>query len=250
MTDAADPFAHHPELRGRIKDAEDSFFRDFTFERLVKERPEMEKARRFFHTDERREAIRAETLAGHRGDLWVFAYGSLMWDPALKFTEVRRAYLEGYARCMVLRDDKGGRGTEETPGLMAALDTGPGCEGLAFRIAANDVERETEILFRREMIGPGYIATFRPARLDGGPQVEVLTFLADHDAPMIRPDLTRAEQVECLATGTGFLGSSRDYLANIVEQFDHLGIEDAHCAALLREVDAVIATRAEKERAG
>ena len=73
---------------------------------------------------EAREASRRVTLASHTGDLWVFAYGSLMWDPAMDFTEVRRAWLPGHARRFILCDIYGARGTPEAPGLMAALDWG------------------------------------------------------------------------------------------------------------------------------
>ena len=150
-----------------------------------------------------------------------------MWDPALRFAEVRRAFAAGHERRFILMDEKGGRGTKEAPGLMAALDTGDGCEGLAFRIREEDVETETEVLFRREAIGPGYLATFVPVRI-AGEDTSALTFLADHDYPDIRGDIARSEQVRCIATGAGFLGTSREYLANIVDHFGHLGIEDDH----------------------
>ena len=90
--------------------------------------------------------------------------------------------------------------------------------GPVFRIAAEDVEIETEILCRRELIGPGYLPVFVTAECDDGP-VQALTFLADHSTPEIRPDLTHAEQIRCVAHGVGFLGTSRDYLASIVNQF-------------------------------
>lgn len=248
MPDASDPFAYHPELRGRIADPETSFFRTFSVEALVERHPHLEEFRPWVHTDEQREAIRAEALSGHVGDLWIFAYGSLMWDPALRFAEVRRALVAGHARRFILMDDKGGRGTKEAPGLMAALDTGDGCEGLAFRIRAADVDVETEILFRREAIGPGYIPAFIPVRIAGN-EASALTFLANHAYPDIRGDITRSDQVRCIATGSGVLGTSREYLASIVDHFAHLGIVDDHCTDLLLEVDAYLAAQTEAEPA-
>jgi glutathione-specific gamma-glutamylcyclotransferase len=245
LPDTPDPFVHHPELRGRIADAETSFHRSFSVEALVARKPAL---RNWVHSDSRRETIRSEALAGHSGDLWIFGYGSLMWNPALRFAEVRRAHVAGHARRLILVDTRGGRGTEEAPGLFATLDAGEGCDGLAFRIAAADVEAETEILFRREMLAPGYLARFVPARI-GDADIRVLTFVADHDVPDVRPDLTYEEQVRYVAHGTGDLGTSRDYLANIVEHFTHLGIADDHCTDLLRAVDAYLATRAEWEPA-
>jgi cation transport protein ChaC len=238
----ADPYAHHPELRGRIADPETSFFRTFSIDRIIEMHPHLEPQRAWAHTDAVREAIRAQALAGHSGDLWVFAYGSLIWDPALRFAELRRAHAPAHARRFVMVDHRGARGTAEAPGLMAGLDAGDGCEGLAFRIAAAEVDAETEILFRREAFGPGYRPAFVPVTI-GDETVEALTFLADHACPDVRADLPRETQVEYLATGAGFLGTSRDYLAGIVSHLDHLGIDDPHAAALLRDVDARIAAR-------
>ena len=248
MPELTDPFAHHPELRDRIADTETSFFRTFSVEAIIAADPRQEAFRDWVHTDAQREAIRAQALADHSGDLWIFGYGSLMWDPALRFAEVRRAHVAGHARRLILVDTRGGRGTKEAPGLFATLDAGEGCEGLAFRIAAADVETETEILFRREMIAPGYLARFVTARI-GDADLRVLTFVADHDVPDVRPDLTHEEQVRYVAHGAGGLGTSRDYLANIVGHFMHLGIADDHCTDLLREVDAYLAAQDEREPA-
>jgi glutathione-specific gamma-glutamylcyclotransferase len=240
-----DPFAAHPDLRDRIADPAGSFFRDFSLEKIIGLFPQLKAAETWAHSDAYREENRAKALAGHRGDLWIFGYGSLMWDPALRFAEVRRARVTGYSRQFILMDVNGGRGTQEAPGLMAALDRGDHCDGLAFRIAAKDVERETQILWCREVIGPGYVPAFVTAELAEGP-VQALTFLADHAAREIRADLTRAEQVRCIAHGAGFLGTSREYLANIVDHFAALDIQDEACITLLHEVDAHLAANPTK----
>ncbi|WP_417309857.1 gamma-glutamylcyclotransferase [Devosia sp.] len=234
-------FAHHPELRDRIVDPLSSFFRTFDIAALAEAHPELDIS--WISTDADREAARARALAAHGGgDLWVFAYGSLMWDPAFRFTDVRRAVVPGYARRFILLDTNGGRGTKAAPGLMAALDTGDRCEGLAFRIAEQDIETETEILWRREMVGPAYLPTFVAAELDDGVQT-ALTFVADHDAENIASDLTRTEQIQLLAHGAGMLGTSKAYLENIISQFAQLGIVDADCSGLLEEVEAYLAAQ-------
>ncbi len=240
---ANDPFSHHPELRDKIRDPAESFFRKFDVAAVFAGKPELRWVVDLLHTDAVREASRVQMLAEHGpGDLWVFGYGSLMWDPGFHFAEVRRATVTGYARRFVLRDTWGGRGTREEPGLMAALDHGDSCEGIAFRIAAQVIDAETESLWRREMVGPGYIPTFVSTSIDGSPE-QALTFVADHTADQINPDLTRAEQVHHIAHGAGFLGTSREYLVNIVRQFAALGIDDAECTALLAAVDALTPQR-------
>ncbi len=237
MPETPDPFVHHPELRDRIADPETSRFRTFRAEALILQEPHL---RDWVYPEARREAIRAEALAGHSGDLWIYGYGSLMWNPALRFAEVRRAHVPDHARRLILVDHRGARGTAEAPGLMAMLDAGDGCDGLAFRIAAADVDTETDILFQREMLAPGYLARFIPARI-GDAEVRALSFLADHDVPDVRPDLTREEQVRYVAHGAGDLGTSRDYLASIVGHLAELGIVDQPCTDLLNAVDRHLA---------
>ncbi len=240
MNDRPDPFFHHPELRDKIIDPMQSFFRSFNAEEFIKARPELGETMLELHSDAVREASRLEALANHRdNDLWVFAYGSLMWDPAFHFIDVRRAHVIDYARHFILKDTFGARGSRETPGLMAALDKGAGCDGLVFRIAREEVDVETEILWRREMVAAGYIPTFVDAVVSGQP-LTALAFVADHEAEIIAADLTRAEQVEYIATGKGFLGTSLEYLTNIADHFKAMGITDEDITALLAETEAYI----------
>ena len=235
-----DPFRHHPALRDKIKPAAASFFRDFSVEALVAMLKENGSPPFPVHDEATREGLRRATLREHEGDLWVFAYGSLIWDPALIFTEVRRAYAPHHARRFILEDTYGGRGTVEAPGLMAALDAGAGCHGLCYRIAAEAVEHETEILFRRELMGPGYDAAFIPVVMEGT-RARALSFLADLDSGLINPDLPRETQIRYAATGTGFLGSSYDYVRGIVDHLHDMAIPDPELDALLADVEAEIA---------
>lgn len=79
MTVSDEAFAHHPELRDKIADPMRSFMRGLTVEMLVERYPELEAALEWVHSDDEREATRTRTLSGRDGgDLWVFAYGSLI----------------------------------------------------------------------------------------------------------------------------------------------------------------------------
>ena len=162
-----DPFRHHPGLKALLTPPETSFFRDIHPARIVGMLEEKGLPTDWIRSPEEIDALRRAALDGHEGDLWVFGYGSLMWDPAIDFVELRRARLPGYVRSFCLLDVKGGRGDPEQPGVMAALDTGGACEGLAFRIPADRVEDETRRLWYREQIGPAYRAVFAPAETPG-----------------------------------------------------------------------------------
>lgn len=233
MTD--DPFAHHPGLRGRIVDPMTSFFRTFQPSDFDAAMEAAGRPADWRYSDAEREARRQAVLAGRLdADIWVFAYGSLMWDPAFVYAEVRRGRIEGYARRFCLSETYA-RGTPDAPGLMAGLDHGPDCEGLVFRIGAEVADRETEILWRREGLGSAYHPVFAPVTTAHG-TVEALAFVADHASPVIFPNLTREEQVKLIATGVGVLGSSREYLENIAAQMAALRIEDTDVTGLLEDV--------------
>jgi glutathione-specific gamma-glutamylcyclotransferase len=239
-----DPFARHPELRNLITDPERSNKRSLKPQAVPSPQPK-QGLDEFLRPPEQREALRHATLGGFEGDLWVFGYGSLMWDPGFRFVELRRAHVADHACRFILKDIYGARGTRERPGLMAALDHGPDCDGLVFRIAAADVAVETEVLWNREMSGNAYHAVFLMAETIEGP-VRALAFTADHSSPAIVGEITRAEQVEFIATGAGFFGSSLDYLKNIAAHFAAFGIVDAEVSGLMRETSAWLDRRAFK----
>jgi hypothetical protein len=108
------------------------------------------------------------------------------------------------------------------------------------RIAAEAVEHETAILFRRELLGPGYNAVFIPVVMEGT-GARALSFVADLSSGMMNPDLTRETQIRYAATGTGFLGSSYDYLRGVVDHLQEMAIPDPELDALLVDVEAEIA---------
>ena len=222
----SDPYEHHPELRDLIADPEASMFRKQTMAEFIAFVEEAGLETDWFFSDAEREASRAAAMEGRReSDLWFFGYGSLMWDPGIRFVEVRRAFLPDYARKFILKDTFGVRGSVDQPGLMAALDRGEGCHGVAFRIAQSELEQETDFIWRREFVAPAYLPVFARAETDQGP-VEALTFLADHDTDVICADLSWDEKVRYAATGSGLFGTSFEYLANIVGHFEAMGIDD------------------------
>ncbi|AXI53543.1 gamma-glutamylcyclotransferase [Sulfitobacter sp. JL08] len=172
-----------------------------------------------------REANRQTVLAGRWSrDLWVFAYGSLIWDPAVYVEEYRRGGLSGWRRsfCMLL---EGGRGSHDRPGLMAALDQGGQCDGVAFRIAADLVDRETKFMWHREMFAGAYCPVFHEVETSQG-SVEALVFVMDRTNRCYMPHLTVEEAARMIAVAEGGLGPNFDYLQSLVMHLDELGIQD------------------------
>lgn len=218
-------FFHVPALEGKIFEPEKSFFR-LSHQRLS----ELDRAARengypadWRLTDAAREASRAALLEGYRKDLWLFAYGSLMWDPAIHIVEIRTGTLHGYHRRFCLKTQIG-RGSAERPALMAGLDTGGTCQGLAFRIPAPSVDRETEILWMREMLAGAYVPTFVPIATPQGP-VDALTFVMNRaSSRYVRLDVE--ETARLIATGRGIRGTCLEYLENLADRLHLLGLSD------------------------
>ena len=221
-----DAFSHLPMLAGKVLDPERSTFRISrkTFDDWDRRAQEAGYGDNWRRTHEEREATRSKALKGRLGqDLWIFAYGSLMWDPAIHVVEIRAAALTGFHRRFCLKVEIG-RGSQEKPALMAALDVGGECHGLALRIPAHAVDRETEILWMREMIGEGYIPVFRKVATPQG-SVDALAFVMDRQSARF-VDISPEEAADIIATGSGLLGTNREYFDNLATHVEALGIRD------------------------
>ena len=222
-----DVFKYAPELRGRIIAPTDSLVR-LSYERFAEyDRLAVEENWpadwRMDH--DAREANRREVLAGRMDTpLWVFAYGSLIWDPGIYLNQIRYARVTGWHRsfCMKL---EGGRGKPQQPGLMAALDKGGSCAGTACRIPADLVDQETEILWMREMFSGSYRPAFVTAETPQG-TVEALAFVMDRKNRRYVPGLTPDEAARIIARAEGNLGPNFDYLDNLVRHLNDLRMED------------------------
>ena len=193
-------------------------------------------------TDEERAASLAATLARRpasdeaHGGVWLFAYGSLIWNPALHYDERRLARVHGWHRsfCLLTR---AGRGTPDNPGLVLGLDRGGACTGAAFRVPEPLVQEELALLWRREMLSGSYQPRWVRVRgADGVPFGNAIAFTIHRGGENYAGGLTEAEVVRRLATARGALGSAADYLFRTAEGLRGLGIADARIERLAEQV--------------
>ena len=187
-----------------------------------------------------RAASLADTLAqrpaGADG-VWLFAYGSLIWNPALDFVERRVARVHGWHRAFCL-STIAGRGTPEAPGLVLALDRGGACTGAAFRVAEAKVETELALLWQREMLSGSYAPRWATVRgADGAAFGSAIAFTIRREGPFYTGHLSREELVRRLATARGALGSCAEYLLNTRDGLRSLGIRDPWVERLAAEVE-------------
>ena len=225
MTTNIDPFQHLPHLRHMVSEPSQSRYRSMDMSVMDQAMRDAGYPDHWRRTDDERERTRLDALRGRSDrDLWVFAYGSLMWDPAFHFSEVRTANLTGYHRRFCLRT-RLGRGSFANPGLMAALDCGGGCNGLSFRIHRDDIETETKILWSREMMMLAYDPIVLEVETPQGP-LEALAFVINHSSENYIAELPLEKAAEMIASAHGLFGSNLDYLDNLAEHLIQLNIED------------------------
>ncbi|CAN5906479.1 gamma-glutamylcyclotransferase [soil metagenome] len=171
-------------------------------------------------------------------EAWVFAYGSLMWNPAMEFAEVQPCRVEGWRRSFCFWTPLG-RGTPELPGLMLGLESGGSCEGIAYRLAPHQVRSELGILWNREMLAGVYQPQWVPTRLRDGRTVTAVTFVVDTAHCQYCGDLPIERAAHHIAFAEGRRGACRDYLANTVAHARALDIEDSYIEELVLRVSAL-----------
>jgi cation transport protein ChaC len=167
--------------------------------------------------------------------VWLFAYGSLMWNPEFEFAEARPALLRGYHRrfCLYSRDY---RGTPERPGLVLGLDRGGSCHGIAYRLPPERVGASLDRIWAREMTGRVYEMRRAAVRTRHG-AVAAQACVVRRQSPDYAGRLSLDETARLLASAIGGRGSGRDYLANTVRHLAALGISDG----LLHRIEARVA---------
>lgn len=188
-----------------------------------------------------RESVRA-TLAERPPEadaaqgVWVFGYGSLLWNPCVPVEQWRVARIHGYHRDFRIHLNHG-RGTPQTPGLMLGLAPGGSCVGMGLHINPDNLEHELLMIWRREML----TGVYRPCWVwlhgaDG--RIPAVTFVINPRHRNYCGRIEEAEKVQLLATGKGLLGSCAEYLDNTVSQLEAQGIDDRHLRALQSRVMA------------
>jgi glutathione-specific gamma-glutamylcyclotransferase len=168
--------------------------------------------------------------------IWVFAFGSLMWNPAFHFVERRTARIFGFHRQFCLWS-RAGRGSPERPGLMLSLESGGSCTGVAYRLDRRAAATELDVIWRREMFTMSYRPVWTIARTARGPE-PVIAFSANRAHERYVPGLEDREIARYLATGAGPMGRCCDYLFDTVKHLRQLGIRDRRLEALEARVRA------------
>lgn len=168
--------------------------------------------------------------------LWVFGYGSLLWNPGFEPVEKVTAVLADYHRsfCMLSIHH---RGTVEKPGLVLALDASPGaiCTGVALRVDPPEEDRVLSYLRDRELVSSAYYEERVPLTLADGRVVQALGYIIDPDHEQYcRFDLE--QQAQMIARSAGGRGPNPEYLFNTAAHLAKMGIRDPDMEWLVSRV--------------
>jgi len=173
-------------------------------------------------------------------ELWVFAYGSLMWQPGFAYSERVPAALIGVHRSLCIYSFHH-RGTPEQPGLVLGLDEGGACRGIAFRVPGEKRNETVAYLRAREQVTEVYVETTKTiSLLDGsGRECEALCFVADRGHPQYAGRLSLERQASLVRGATGLAGSNLDYVLNTVRHLEEAGIDDVELVALAERLAVI-----------
>jgi glutathione-specific gamma-glutamylcyclotransferase len=158
-------------------------------------------------------------------DLWVFAYGSLMWRPGFAFVERLPARLHGFHRSLCVYSSRY-RGTPEKPGLVLGLDRGGSCPGVAFRVDSAAVPDTIAYLRERELVTHVYREVLAPVQLRTGERTRALAYVVDRQHRQYAGRLPAEEMVRVVRDGQGISGPNRDYVLNTVAALNEMGTRD------------------------
>jgi len=195
---------------------------------------------RLMTDEERAQSVRDMLARAPQPDrIWVFGFGSLIWNPAFHFAERRVAHVHGFHRRFCLWS-RSGRGSPERPGLMLALEPGGSVRGVAYRIAPELVDSELDVVWRREMLSMVYRPVWVAARTPEGIE-HAIAFTANRGHERYVRHVDEHTTVRLLATGQGPLGCCRDYLFDTVSHLRALGLRDRRLETLASHVRAHLA---------
>ncbi len=179
-----------------------------------------------------------ETNPNPDGRVWIFAYGSLLWNPAFHLVDQSDAFLDGYHRDFCLRTYIG-RGDEHQPGLVLGLEPGGCCHGKALQVDPSCIEEELDVLWSREMLASAYHPRWLPVATGNQTTVHAVVFLMDTDYCHYAGPMSFEERCHDLAHGVGALGAAADYLFDTVKALESMNICDALLEKYVAQVRAI-----------
>lgn len=164
---------------------------------------------------------------------YIFAYGSLIWNPGFEFAEKAMAQLSGYHRSLCVYSNHY-RGTPERPGLVFGLDRGGTCNGIAYQIADSQWANVLSYVRKRELLSGVYREVIRQVRMrDSEDTVSALTYVVDRRHSQYAGKLEVGDIARIVALGHGQSGANKDYVENTLLALQSFGIKEPKLQSVL-----------------
>jgi glutathione-specific gamma-glutamylcyclotransferase len=170
-------------------------------------------------------------------DVWLFGYGSLVWNPIVHHEERRVARLHGFHRSFCLWSHVN-RGSLQRPGLVLGLDAGGSCRGVAFRIAGHHAAEELRLLWRREMVLGAYSPRWTSVEA-GNETLKAIAFFVNRGHENYAGKLPLETVIKTLVSARGQLGTPAEYLLETVRGLVEHGVRDPYLLELRKRVLAM-----------
>jgi cation transport protein ChaC len=158
-------------------------------------------------------------------DLWVFAYGSLIWNPGFAYKSREAATLVGYHRRYCIQSMIY-RGTPQKPGLVLGLVAGGCCEGVAYRVAGELSAITLDYLRERELVTSVYHETIVAIETRDRARPRAYTYVADEQHEQYVPERDFDALVDIIEGAAGEAGPNYEYAINTWAKLAELGVSD------------------------
>ena len=176
------------------------------------------------------------------GEVWLFGYGSLIWNPTFDVQAREVATLHGWHRSFCLRT-VAGRASPQTPGRMLSLESGGSTLGVALQVPADALYDQLKAVWLREMVTGAYIPTWAPITLADGQRTWALAFVANTAHPFHDADSAVGTIAPFVASATGPFGTNADYVFRLRAALLEVSVSDQYIDDLAREVERLAAAR-------
>jgi cation transport protein ChaC len=171
-------------------------------------------------------------------ELWIFGYGSLMWNPGFEFEDVQRAKVYGVHRAPCIYSWVH-RGTREQPGIVLGLARGGACVGKAFKVHPSNRDSTLAYLRDRELVTNVYLERQRSMVLESGSTVSAVTYIADPEHEQYAGRLGHEDLIVRIRNASGKSGPNDSYISDTTDHLRQMGIRDGLmeriCAELTRD---------------
>ena len=164
-------------------------------------------------------------------EIWIFGYGSLMWNPGFSYERKETCFIKGWQR-RFWQESSDHRGTVSMPGRVATIirKKNSRCWGVAYNVAKLGASEVLQKLDARERNGYERMETI--AISSSGYSFECLTYVAGPNNQYYSEEDSVQSIARQAALAQGPSGANREYIMLIIQQLRRLGVYERHAEAI------------------